>query len=319
MDGGKEFGSVYFEALLACCEITKKTRPPAKSRFGSIIERLFGTTNTQFVHNLTGNTQITRNVRQVTKSNNPKNRAVWTLPVLFDRLCEWAYSVYDRIEHSTLSQTPQEAFSQGMLNAGERSHRLIPFNEEFRLMTLPSTVKGTAKIDYDRGVKINKIFYWSDEFRVPEVAGNSVPVRYDPFDMGIAYVYVSGKWRECRSQHFRVFKNRSEREIYMATEELRKKQGTRPVTTAVLAKFMESVEAEEILLKQRMIDREQRPVLTLVNGWAATEEIPARAFAGDSGESVKTNTGNIISFPNFQENGDERDEGDDNFEVYESL
>jgi transposase InsO family protein len=71
IDGGAEFQSTYFETLLARYECTKKTRPPAKARFGSVCERLFGTTNTQFVHNLRGNTQITRNVRQVTKSVNP--------------------------------------------------------------------------------------------------------------------------------------------------------------------------------------------------------------------------------------------------------
>lgn len=79
VDGGKEFSSTYFETLLATYQCTKKKRPPTKSRFGSVCERLFGTSNTQFVHNLQGNTQIMRNVRQVTKSINPKEHAIWTL------------------------------------------------------------------------------------------------------------------------------------------------------------------------------------------------------------------------------------------------
>ncbi len=43
VDGGSEFHSVYFDPLLAryCC--VKKTRPGGKPRFGSVIERLFGT------------------------------------------------------------------------------------------------------------------------------------------------------------------------------------------------------------------------------------------------------------------------------------
>jgi transposase InsO family protein len=43
LDGGREFESTYFETLLARYECTKKTRPPAKARFGSVCERLFGT------------------------------------------------------------------------------------------------------------------------------------------------------------------------------------------------------------------------------------------------------------------------------------
>lgn len=57
-DGGKEFSSVYFETLLAIFECTRKVRPPAESRVGNLVERMFFTTNTQFVHNLQGNTQI---------------------------------------------------------------------------------------------------------------------------------------------------------------------------------------------------------------------------------------------------------------------
>jgi putative transposase len=49
VDGGKEFHSVYFDTLLARYHCIKKTRPGAKPRFGSVIERLFGTTNTELV------------------------------------------------------------------------------------------------------------------------------------------------------------------------------------------------------------------------------------------------------------------------------
>jgi putative transposase len=86
VDGGPEFGSTYFETLLARYGCTKKTRPPAKARLGSVVERMFGTANTQFIHNLQGNTQITRCVRQVTKGVNPQGQAVWALKELQDHL-----------------------------------------------------------------------------------------------------------------------------------------------------------------------------------------------------------------------------------------
>ena len=49
VDGGRDFQSIYFETLLARYECTKKTRPAAKPRFGSVCERLFGTAKTQFI------------------------------------------------------------------------------------------------------------------------------------------------------------------------------------------------------------------------------------------------------------------------------
>jgi putative transposase len=47
VDGGKEFHSICFDTMLARYHCTKKTRPVAQPRFGSVIERLFGTTNTK--------------------------------------------------------------------------------------------------------------------------------------------------------------------------------------------------------------------------------------------------------------------------------
>jgi putative transposase len=88
VDGGKEFRSRYFEALLNSYACHKKYRPWAKPRYGSVIERLFGTANTTFVFNLLGNTQASKTVRQMTKAVNPKNQAVWQLPDLYAFLCE---------------------------------------------------------------------------------------------------------------------------------------------------------------------------------------------------------------------------------------
>jgi transposase InsO family protein len=114
VDGGPEFESTYFETLLARYECTKKTRPPAKARFGSVVERLFRVANTQFIYNLRGNTQITRNVRQVTRSVDPKEQAAWTLEGLHQRLCGYLFEVYDTIDHPALGQTPREAFCSRM-------------------------------------------------------------------------------------------------------------------------------------------------------------------------------------------------------------
>lgn len=275
VDGGLEFSSTYFETLLARYESTKKTRPPAETRFSSVCERLFGTTNTRFVHNLQGNTQIMRNIRQVTKSINPRTHAIWTLEKLYQYLCEWAYEVYDTIEHPALSQSPRDAFAAGMVNTGERTHKLITYNDDFRMFTFPTTPKGTAKIQPGRGIKIRNIYYWSDAFRAPTVEEKRVQVRYDPFDSSLAFAYVSGQWSECLSEYPLTFRGRSERELMIATAELRRRHarhsGRFNITALKLAQFLESVESEEVLLQQRVADREARNILHIINGGLKTQ------------------------------------------------
>jgi putative transposase len=258
VDRGSDFESAYFEMLLAYYECTKKSRPGAKPRFGSVCERLFGTSNTTFVHNLLGNTQATREPRRMTKAVDPRRQAQWTLERIHQRLNEWAYEVYDTIEHPALGQTPRAWFMQGLMKSGPRRHRLIAYDQEFRIFTLPTTAKGTAKVQPNMGVKINYIYYWADAFRQLQVENSQVPVRYDPFDAGIAYAYVKGGWVQCISEHYATFSGRSEREIMLATAELRERHRQQGrafnLTARKLGDFLNSLEAEELLFEQRLRD-----------------------------------------------------------------
>lgn len=279
VDGGPEFKSTYFETLLARYQCMKKTRPPAKARFGSVCERLFGTTNTQFIHNLKGNTQITRNVRQVTKSVNPKTQAVWTLDDLQQTLAAYLYEVYDCTDHPGLGQTPREAFETGLVLTGHRPSRIIPYDREFIIYTLPTTRSGSAKVDRTRGVKVNYLYYWCQGFDDPAVQMRCVEVRYDPFDASRAYAFVSGQWLECWSEYRHSFRGRSEKEVMLATQELRKRSRSHaqrsPVTAKRLAELLAATEGQEALLTQRFKDRESHrersaagvvPIVTSVQG-----------------------------------------------------
>lgn len=260
IDGGPEFQSTYFEALLARYECIKKTRPPARARFGSLVERAFGTTNTQFIHNLRGNTQITRNVRQVTKAVDPREHATWTLGELHERLSEYLFEVYDTIDHPALGQSPRETFRAGFEASGFRMERMIPYDQEFLMATLPTTPKGSAKVTPGRGVKIHHIYYWSSRFQDPAVENRRVPIRYDPFDASAAYAFVEGHWVQCHSEYHTVFHGHSEKELMIASKELRRRrqchsQGV-AITARKLADFLQSVEADELLMTQRLRDQE---------------------------------------------------------------
>jgi putative transposase len=268
VDGGKEFQSIYFETLLAAYCCTKKTRPAAKPRFGSVCERIFGTVNTMFIHNLRGNTQITRNPRGVTKSVNPKNLAIWTLYSLYQNLCDWAYQFYDKKLHPALNQSPSEAFEHGLVKTGLRPHKIMTYDDNFRIFTLPTTTKGTATVIPNNGVKINNIYYWHNSFRSSEIEKTKVSVRYDPYDMGVAYAYVKNQWVTCISQHYSSLAGHSEKEIAIASEELRKLKSSAnkqfSVTASSLAEFLNKSEQQEVILIQRMQDIEAKEIYNAI-------------------------------------------------------
>jgi transposase InsO family protein len=296
VDWGSEFRSTYFETLLARYECTKKTRPPAKARFGSLVERAFGTTNTQFIYNLLGNTQITRNVRQVTKSVNPKELAVWPLGPFMERLSEYLYEIYDTNVHPALGESPKDAYNRGFQNGGFRLNRLIPYDRDFMIATLPSTPKGTAMVSPGHGVKINYIFYWCDAMDDPKIQREQVPVRFDPFDLGTAYAFIGGQWVQCHSDHYRTFQGRSQKELLIASQELRAQNRDRgpqfQLTASKLAQAFQSINLQESLLLQRLRTRETQALrerTALPNeGQSHASDTAGDADPGEFSEPVST-------------------------------
>ncbi len=270
VDGGKDFQSVYFDTLLARYGKGKKVRPGAKPKFGSVCERLFGTTNDMFIHNLLGNTQIMKNYRQVTKEVNPKIHAVWTLEELNSMFKQWCYEIYDKLPHSTLDGSPRDTFIKRVAKTGNRKNTFIKYDETFKMLTFPTTKKGTAKVITGRGVKINYFYYFSEILLHPDVEEKQIPVRYDPFNLGIAYAYVNKYWVELTCENYNVMVNRTEKELKIITEEIRKRKKLfgqkRDLSSSQIVDFIESAESYEFTKLQQLKDRAVKQTLTVIEG-----------------------------------------------------
>ncbi len=195
IDEGSGLNSDRFKAFLAHYSLTKVERPLAKPNTASAIERLFGMSDIDFIEDVMDNTQNDEKLRAMTRTIGPDPRARWPLEVFYQRLCEWCYEVYDNRPHPALGQTPRESYEAGMLLSDVRSSHMIPYDETFRMLTLPMRRK--AKVNPGRGVKVNHLFYWSDAFRSPEVERAEVLIGYDPSDWSHVFAFVKGRWVRC--------------------------------------------------------------------------------------------------------------------------
>ncbi len=271
VDGGPEFQSIYFEQLLALYRVRKQQRPGSEPRFGSPQERLFGSLDTELLYHLLGNTQATREPRQMTKATNPARLAVWTLPRLTERVQRWADEEYDTLRHPALGMTPRDAYELSMKQDGKRVHKHIEYDDIFLKATFPSTRKGTAKVIPGVGVRINHLDYWCEAMRDPTVEETQVKVRYDPFDVTVGFAYIDGKWRKCDCP-YTEFAGCSERELQLLTEELRKRNRLHygrehiEVTQKQLAAFRRDNAEIEAILRQQRHDRETRAALVVLEG-----------------------------------------------------
>lgn len=202
LDNGKEFKSRDFQRLARTYSCDIRYRPAAKSRFGAVMERVFGVANTQFVHNLAGNTKVTKHVRSMVKSVNPKHLAEWTLEWFWFAFEFWAVELYDQLEHPALNMTPRQAYEQGMKTTGARSHKLVRFDRAFQILTCPSVDGFTRKVSKARGVKLLGDYYWNDAFRHPGTWNQDAETRIDPWDIRVCYVWLNHRWQRCVSKHF---------------------------------------------------------------------------------------------------------------------
>jgi putative transposase len=259
VDGGKEFRSTWFSVVCARYRVTIFRRPPAKARFGSQVERHFGTINSNFLHTLRGNTQLRKNVRQMTDAVDPDVFAVWTLPELYRALERYLFETYDQLVGRGLLDSPRAVFLNSIAKHGSRSHRVIPYDQSFVINTCPTTPKGSARVQPD-GVKINYLYYNAPALQ--RMLGTNVPVRYEPMDVNVAYAQVDGKWERLKTRHEAVLSNRTEREIALASAEWRKRRSQvekgRLVDKALVTFLIEMEQTETLLLERRRANEMRR-------------------------------------------------------------
>lgn len=137
-------------------------------------------------------------------------------------------------------------------------------------------------------MRIEYKYYWSNAFRDPEVENTWVEVRYDPFNAGIAYAYIRGQWVECISEYYALFQRHSEKEIQLATAEMKKRNQNHANNYKVRAKqlgqFLASTEAQEVLLEQRLRDEQAQEVFRVIDGGMPNRNLYSRSQETDKGD-----------------------------------
>lgn len=261
-DQGSDFKSKYFDLLIAYMDSHKTLRPAGKPRSGSIIERFFGLNNTAFIHALRGNNQALQSPRSMSATHDPMRLAVWNLRAFHEAFERFLNEVYHTVEHPALGVSPNKAMEVSMTTTGYRTHTLVPYTRQFVIETMPSTKKGSAKVQTNSSVTINRVEYFSP--RLGTFVGNQCEDRYDPFDLSRAYVLCGHDWIEVTSGYASILAGRTEKEIAIISSEfneLNSREGIREKDRALqLGIFIESLRDKESSLAletQIARDREQ--------------------------------------------------------------
>ncbi|SFT95614.1 TnsA endonuclease N terminal [Paraburkholderia aspalathi] len=217
-DNGKEFHSDAFENFCDLNDVTLEFRPAHESRFGAVIERLFGTTNQLLIHDLVGTTKAMQHVRTITRSVDPLRADHLSFVELHGLLDYFFFVQYNRERrHPAHDHTPEEYMNNRFTVTGRRLARLRPYDERFMLQTLiPVSRGGTRAIDPQMGIKIGQIWYWADEFAGSRNKKKRVEVRVDMWNVCVAYACIDNRWVKCVSKLLMQFRQLTQIELRYA-------------------------------------------------------------------------------------------------------
>ena len=261
-DQALEFHAIMTESALAYLGVHKLERPARSPRFGSVMERFFHTAETRFIHELPGNTQLLALGRGLSPSHHPHRSAAWTLPMLHAALERWLFGVYPDLVHLTLGATPREVFEKSVVRSGERLARYVRADFALRILLAQPPPRGdTRKVDLVRGVVVDYLRYWHDDFEYGDVAGTDVPVKLDVVDCSIAFAYVRKRWAVCRlTDGDADLHGRSWRQVRMAIEALRAQRragrASRSINAELIGAFLRDADEQGDIALQAARDAE---------------------------------------------------------------
>src|SRR5207247_2114471 len=108
----------------------------------------------------------------------------------------------------------------------------------------------------------------------------------------IAYAFVKKKWIRCVSQYHTFLQGHSEKELMLASKEIRRRNQlhtkNRTVTARRLADFLDSASEHEAIRQQRIRDLEAKTILEAIAGPQAHMTVTAMVSPEIVSSSVPT-------------------------------
>lgn len=260
VDGGKEFCGTYCETLFAKfdCNVTSRESAP---RGGAPVERMNRTTNTVFLDNLDGNTKLTKFVRRLSGTHNPKRLAKWEA-LDFSRALKEFLNQWNLRSKKRLGLSPDQLRQNSIARYGIPQRSIATYDSEFLTDTLMPPKRPTLTLRRNKKIQVNRIDYWHPCLRSIPVGGKKVEVRYDPFNLNYVFVYYNNVWMKftATKQPHRYTSDETEAAVIseIALRELQLNEGSKAEGRMLLAETVE-VMNEEVVTASISRDRQPTP------------------------------------------------------------
>ncbi len=208
-DGASEFKSTSIQVSAASLGITLRYRPTGKFRHGTIIERTFGTSQTELIHNLQGNRKLKKYGRGQSKTHDSEAFATWTATEFYEEFYRFCYEDYPNNERGGIRETPRNRFNRSIQSFDETPGVKVDSDLLADIQLLPTH---PTEITMRNGVvEFKKITYLINktitDYRYEKI---KVKVKYDPYNASTIYVLLGNKFEKLitRDPVVQVFKDK---------------------------------------------------------------------------------------------------------------
>lgn len=208
-DLGSEHGGTTLELLETAYEISFLKRPAGNARFGADIESHIGAFKS-YVREYRGSYKsIPR--RGGSASHSPENTSKWYWEDFDEDFRQLVFVDWPNMGHEGIATLPSKLFEKSLADQGDRPLRIIPYDENFIVLTMP-IVKSAAAIHPTRGLRYDYVWYHSSELNNPRWHTKPVTLR-EPIDESHVIVQLGADWIRCDpvSYVFRLYSHRDQR------------------------------------------------------------------------------------------------------------
>lgn len=216
LDNGSEFHSAALKLFCRIFQIDIRWRRRSRPRDSSMVERMLGATEQELISALDGNTIALKDPRMVSSSVHPDNFVKWTLPGLHGAIEHYLFEHHPSRIHPRCGETLRDRENRLIRELGAQPDTMmVRYDATLRLMTAPHSGTRTRKVDRQRGVFVDGMFYWNDKLARAR-PGERVEVRVEMWCARIVYVHFRDEWLVAQARDGRRLEGRFRHEFEIA-------------------------------------------------------------------------------------------------------
>ena len=290
-DHGSDFKSNNFAKAAADLGCNHRWRQKGACRAGSIIERVFGITETELIHTLKGNKQLQKLGRGLSNTHKPHKFAKYTPDQFEAKFKNYAYHDHPMIDRKGIFEQPKARWNHSRSKFDELPGIKVTSQAKLFLATLPDSNKSGMKVLNKNTIRCNG-FSYSLMNSVPRYDGEKISVRvkydpYDPYDPSYIMACIANHWtrlltndelvRECIDRGIRL----THMEVYSRHLRSSRRYRNGPRRSAGLAQSLSHNEQHDFNVKK---------ATTIMSSEEGSVEIPAP-------EEIKVNINTLPTLP----------------------